>query len=283
MNHHRAFVVLVACVAALSALTRAEAASVQAEHLNVELISEAPAVEPGQTAWLGLVLRHDPHWHSYWINPGDSGLPTRLKWTLPDGFSVDEVSWPAPSRFEIGGLFNFGYAGDHLLPIALHVPADAVPGQRAALSVDATWLVCREACITGSATLKLDVPIAARAGTPSQTQHNLFTAARMSSPKAAAWTGTARIEGDHVRIALRGEELPALDGLDVFAVQRRVLGNAPVILKREGDSLLIDAAKNEYLDQAPSALDVVLTQRMTNGRLHAWQVRVVFDSSSPKD
>jgi DsbC/DsbD-like thiol-disulfide interchange protein len=283
MNHHRAFVVLVACVAVLSAFTRAEAAGVQAEHLNIELISEAPAVVPGETAWLGLVLRHDPHWHSYWINPGDSGLPTRLKWSLPDGFSVDEVSWPAPSRFEIGGLFNFGYAGEQLLPIALHVPADVEPGQRAALSVDAKWLVCREACITGSATLTLDVPIADRSGTPSQAQHNLFAAARVSSPKAADWTGTARIKGERVLIALRGKGLPALDGLDVFAVQRRVLGNAPVILKREGDGLLIDAATNEYFDQTPTALDLVLTQRMTNGRLHAWQVRVAFDSSSPTD
>jgi DsbC/DsbD-like thiol-disulfide interchange protein len=283
MNHPPAVVLLAACVAAFSAFTRAEATGVQSDHVNVALISETPALVPGQTAWLGLVLRHDPHWHTYWINPGDSGLPTRLKWSLPDGYTADEVSWPAPSRFELGGLFNFGYAGEQLLPIALHVPADAQPGQRAALSVDAKWLVCREACITGSATLTLDVPIAARAGTPSQTQHNLFTSARMSSPKDTDWTGTARMKGDRILIGLKGMDLPAPDTLDVFAVQRRMLGNAPATLKRDGDSLLIDAAKNEYFDQAPPALDLVLTQRMTNGRLHAWQVRVPFESTSRTD
>jgi DsbC/DsbD-like thiol-disulfide interchange protein len=283
MSHHSALALLVVCVAALSALPRAEAAGVQADHINVELISETPAVVPGQTAWLGLVLRHDPHWHTYWINPGDSGLPTRLKWSLPDGYTVDEVSWPAPSRFELGGLFNFGYAGDQLLPIALHVPADARPGQRAALSVEAKWLVCREECISGTATLTLDVPVAARSGSSSLTRLNLFTSARMSSPKAADWTGTARIEGDRIQIALKGMDVPGPDNLDVFAVQRRILGNAPVRLKRDGDSLFIDAAKNEYFDKIPPALDLVLTQRMTNGRLHAWQVRVPFVSTSAPD
>jgi DsbC/DsbD-like thiol-disulfide interchange protein len=151
------------------------------------------------------------------------------------------------------------------------------------LSVNAKWLVCREACITGSATLELKLPIAASSGRPSQAQHDLFTAARMSSPKAAAWTGGARIEGDRILIELRGKELPALDSLDAFAVQRRILGNAPTMLKRNADSLLIDAAKNEYFDQAPPALDLVLTRRMTNGRLHAWQVRVPFDSTAPGD
>ena len=132
---------------------------VTADHLQIELVSENEALVPGQMAWLGLHLRHEPHWHTYWINPGDSGLPTRVRWTLPEGFTAEAIEWPAPSRFEIGGLYTFGYAGEQLLPVAIHVPADARPGAIASLAVDATWLICREECITGKARLDLDLPI----------------------------------------------------------------------------------------------------------------------------
>ena len=35
------------------------------DHVHVALISEQTALVPGTTAWLGLRLSHDPHWHTY--------------------------------------------------------------------------------------------------------------------------------------------------------------------------------------------------------------------------
>ena len=95
--------------AAFSAVAPLRAEPVPAEHVAVELIAERTALVPGGTAWLGLRLRHDPHWHTYWINPGDSGLETRLKWTLPPGFQAGAIAWPAPRRLAAGELTNFGY------------------------------------------------------------------------------------------------------------------------------------------------------------------------------
>ena len=72
-------------------------------HLHAELLAHAPdGVGPGKTVWLGLQLQHQPHWHTYWKNPGDSGLPTLLQWTLPPGLSAGEIAWPAPKRLPIG-------------------------------------------------------------------------------------------------------------------------------------------------------------------------------------
>ena len=251
-------------------------ATVQADHLAVELISESPVLVPGQTAWLGLVLRHAPHWHSYWINPGDSGLPTRLSWTLPDGYSVDAIAWPAPTRFEVGGLYNFGYAGEQLLPIALHVPASAMPGARVALAVEVKWLVCREECIPGKANLDIELPVSSVAAAPTAAHRGRFEAARHALPVATSWSGSARLARDRIAIRLDAVDLPPTEGLDVFAVERRILDNGPVTVRREGDTLLIDVAKNDYFEQAPAALDLVLTRRMTNGGAGAWQVRVPF-------
>ncbi|MGB0134566.1 MAG: protein-disulfide reductase DsbD domain-containing protein [Dokdonella sp.] len=254
----------------------------QAEHVSVELISESNALVPGKIAWFGLHLRHDPHWHSYWINPGDSGLPTRLKWTLPDGYAADAIVWPAPSRFEISGLYNFGYADEVLLPVAIHVPDDATPGQSVSLAVEAKWLVCREECITGKAALDLELPVAENGNPGEALGAKLFQAARSATPDPVSWTGKAKLHGDQIEIRLDGAELPKIEGLDVFAVARRVLGNAPAEFRRVGDSLVIIAKKNDYYAETPAMLDLVLTSRMTNGHVRSWQVRVPFvDVATP--
>ncbi len=102
----------------------------------------------------GLHIKHQPHWHTYWINPGDSGLAIKLVWHLPPGFEAHEIQWPAPQRFVVDGLNNFGYDGDVLLPVQLHVATTAKAGDISEFSVDAKWLVCSDECVPGKATLK---------------------------------------------------------------------------------------------------------------------------------
>ena len=51
---------------------------VKPNHVAVEWISEVKAIQPGTPFWVALRLAHDPHWHTYWKNPGDSGLATKV-------------------------------------------------------------------------------------------------------------------------------------------------------------------------------------------------------------
>jgi thiol:disulfide interchange protein DsbD len=260
-----------------------EASAVQAEHLDITLISAQPALVPGQTTQLGLRLRHAPHWHTYWINPGDSGLPTRLTWMLPDGYSANPVEWPAPSRFEVGGLHNFGYDGDRLLPVAIRIPADAPVGQTATLALEVKWLVCREECIPGKAALTLELPIAENAPSPTEADAALFAAARSALPQESKWTGRAVLANDRISIRIDGADLPPLQSLDVFAEQRRILDNGPAIFRRDGNHLEIEAGTNDYFDKAPSAIDLVLTSTVTNGHPAAWRVSVPFVQADPAE
>ena len=76
-------------------------------YVRAELLAHAPqGVAPGQPLWLGLSITHQPEWHTYWKNPGDSGLPTELAWTLPAGLSAGEIAWPLPKKIPIGTLAN---------------------------------------------------------------------------------------------------------------------------------------------------------------------------------
>ena len=189
-------------VAALVCAVPAAAQPVATEHVTAELVAERRAVQPGQPLRIGLRLQHIPHWHTYWRNPGDSGLPTTLIWTLPAGSVAGEIEWPAPKRLPIGPLVNYGYEGELLLPLVYTPPADARPGSTLSLQAKATWLVCRDVCIPESATLALQLPVvggaaSADAVTPGSTEHTaLFerTAGEQATP-LVGWAVDAQQAG----------------------------------------------------------------------------------------
>ena len=251
------------------------AAEIAADHLSIELVSDARALMPGTTAWLGLRIRHEPHWHTYWINPGDAGLPTRVTWALPPGFKAGEIAWPAPKRFAVDTLANFGYDGDLLLPVPLDVPADASPGATAHIAAQVKWLVCHEECVPGKAMLSLDLPLGGKAQSTGHADQ--FAAARGAQPENGVWKADARLLGDQIEVHVRGADLGDGKGLDAFAEQPKIVANAaPQVSLRDGATVLL-FAKSDYFTSAPGSFDLVLSRPRTR----AIRVRAVFVSPSP--
>src|SRR5262245_49762028 len=102
----------VAASPATSPVAPAAGPVVTTPQVRAELVAHAPeGVAPGQPVWLGLKIEHKKDWHTYWKNPGDSGLPTKLEWQLPAGATAGEIQWPTPAKLPIGPLLNFGYEG----------------------------------------------------------------------------------------------------------------------------------------------------------------------------
>lgn len=186
---------------ALSVLPAAQSSGgARTEHVTAELVAERDAVQPGQSLQIGLRLQHVPGWHTYWRNPGDSGLPTRIDWQLPAGASVGDIEWPAPKRLPLGPLVNYGYEDELLLPLRFTAPADAVPGQSLQLRAEAHWLVCKEVCIPENATLQLTLPVVDAATTPGPTP--------WTTPFALAAAGRAQpLQGWQVSLQHSGREL----------------------------------------------------------------------------
>ena len=187
-------------LAAVSACAFAQ--PVATAHVSAELVAERAAVQPGQPIRIGLRLEHQPHWHTYWRNPGDSGLPTALNWTLPAGSQVDEIEWPTPQRLWIGPLVNFGYEGELLLPQIYMPPADARAGSTLTLKAEASWLVCREVCIPETVKLQLQLPVveAGDGVTPGGTAHAALF-------ERAAAEQAAPLDGWTVDVQSAGAEL----------------------------------------------------------------------------
>ena len=132
---------------------------VQTDHVRAELLVYAPqGIAPGATVWLGLKMAHQPQWHTYWDNPGDTGLPTSLTWQLPAGVTAGDVQWPAPKQLPIQeGLVNYGYDGTVLLPVQLAIGPE-FQGSQLDVSLRAEWLACRVECIPESGDFRLTVP-----------------------------------------------------------------------------------------------------------------------------
>lgn len=152
-------------------------------HVDLDLIPEQSAAVPGQTLWLSLRMTHDPRWHTYWINPGDAGLPTEISWTLPEGVSAGDIVWPIPERFDLpADLVDFGYTGEIFLLVPLSVAADYA-GANLPLTAAVKWYECDEVCIPGNATITLDLPVAATAE-PNAVQTHAFGQTRESQPRA---------------------------------------------------------------------------------------------------
>ena len=153
------------CLLALAALNLGfiarigAAPMVKTEHVEAELVTDKAAAKPGTPLTVGLKLRMEPQWHTYWKNPGDSGLPTRIQWKLPPGWKAGALQWPYPQPIPVGPLMNFGYEDEVVLLAELTPPANA-PAGNATIAAKADWLVCKDICVPESGELETTLPVA---------------------------------------------------------------------------------------------------------------------------
>jgi thiol:disulfide interchange protein DsbD len=183
-----------AALAALLCAPLASANPVKTERVTATLESEVAAAAPGEKFWVALRQQIIPKWHTYWINPGDSGLPTEITWKLPAGAAAEPIVWPVPKRIPVGPLVNYGYETDVRLLVPVTAPRDARPGDTLRLEAQARWLVCEEICIPEEATLVLEVPVAA-ASTIDQNKREGFAAGRAALPTPAPFTAAVAAPG----------------------------------------------------------------------------------------
>ncbi|MBS1713151.1 MAG: hypothetical protein JST30_02315 [Armatimonadetes bacterium] len=126
-----------------------------ADPCRVEAWAGSKTYRPGNPVTVAVRLTPDKGWHTYWVNPGDSGSPPALDWKLPRGWSAAAVRFPVPKRIPTGeGLFSFGYEAPNVLLQRLTPPVTAGK-EPSELTVTVSWVACREECVAGSSTLKI--------------------------------------------------------------------------------------------------------------------------------
>lgn len=263
MKFFRPLVALFGLLLVLASLSPLSARPVRNGAVTVDLVAADASIRPGQPFWVALRITHDPHWHTYWINAG-TGYPTSMAWTLPAGFTAGPIVWPAPHAVKdtAGTVTGNGYEGEAFLFTQITPPADLAVGTNVALTAAAEWLMCKDSCMPGDATLTLTRPVSAEPPQSDTSIARLFNNAFAALPKASAdWAFTAQRDGAKItlRFASRSGATPELDDVRYFD-ENAVVDYAPAQpLTREGSTYVLTLTAAAEADAAASGLKGVLT------------------------
>jgi len=214
---------------------------VTTEHVEAQLVSDVKSAQPGKPLLVGLKLRMADQWHTYWKNPGDSGLPTRIRWELPPGWKAGEIRWPYPTLLPVGPLMNYGYEDDIVLLTTLTPPADAAAGN-AGIKAKVEWLVCKDICVPEKGELDLVLPVSA--APPEKDPRfiaHIERAEDMLPVDAKGWSSAAAIVGKTLVVRITAPAGVAPPDKVTFFPEREelIVPAAPEKVAREGQSLQV--------------------------------------------
>ena len=204
------------------------------ELVKASLISDASSITPGQKFRVGILYRIEPGWHIYWKHSGDSGIPTKIEWRLPEGFKAEDLQWPIPVREkEPGDLEVFVYENEVLL-FATVVAPENLPAGPVEIGAKSDWLVCQSSCVPGSAQLSLQLKTGASSGSDARQIFDKYSALL---PKSLpnGWKATFARTGKNLQLQVTG--VPSNTPIDFFPIppEEAVLGH----VSSSGDQVTI--------------------------------------------
>ena len=130
----------------------------QATGADIQFVCEVESVQPGVPFTVALHILPDRHYHTYWKYPGIVGLPTSVKWQLPEGFHASDISWPTPEIVDMAGHPAHGFRRELLLLVVI-TPPEKIPTNAVTLTGELAWMACHKECHPGFATRSLMLPV----------------------------------------------------------------------------------------------------------------------------
>ena len=242
--------------------------SVDTGKVTASLVSSHNAVPPGGKFHVALRTALDDHWHTYWKNPGDSGEPVHIDWTVPEGMTQGDIAWPLPQTLATGPIINYGFEGTPLFPVEFIVPDTAEPGSVIIVDADFYYLVCKDVCIPEQGKASLPIKIADyEVDAVWQSEINTALGA---TPKTGDITGAIRKSDGNVIIGL--ENLPAsadLNSAYFFPNYQGVLSHSEPQIVKQGSRGLEIVSQADYLwdDVLPETLSGVLAFEQNGKRI----------------
>ncbi len=172
-----------------------------ADIVQVRILSDQAHAVAGTTLTVGVEYKISRDWHIYWSNPGDTGMPTQVSFSI-NGSPAPKVraQYPIPDSFlSPGDLLSFGYSDRVILLADIPVPADAEGDY--VVSAQTRYLMCADRCIPGSAKVSLTLPVGIK---PKESpQLSLIAEVRKTLPAASLPPGV------EVKLGASGTSLEA--------------------------------------------------------------------------
>lgn len=109
----------------------------------------------GKNLLIGLEYEMEPGWKTYWKSPGDGGFAQSISWQNSTNIKNVNILWPTPVEFEILGLTSLGYQNDIIFPLEIELEDEL---QNTFLNLHVNFLICKDVCVPGDATVFLEIP-----------------------------------------------------------------------------------------------------------------------------
>lgn len=260
----------------------------QPSHVQAELISEVQAVSPGSSFWVAVRMTMDDHWHTYWRNPGDSGLETTIDWDLPEGFSAGPIHWPYPERIDEPPLTVFGY--HHTIYLLTEISVDAGVKTAGDVLIKATvhWLECADVCLPGQADLQYGLKVKEGAAEINPQYLQTFSEARSKLPLVQSeWKVRAAISSKQVVFFLEPPDWyqDEINSLHFFPYQGEWIDNTDKQrLERRGNGYELKVELATLNPQIPDTIRGILVNDSGwrgAGSERAMQIEIADFSASP--
>jgi thiol:disulfide interchange protein DsbD len=233
------------------------AASAKNPYVTARLLSNVSAIEAGKPFRLGVELTMQPGWHTYYKEPGDAGMPTRIEWKLPPGFTARSLKWERPTRMDEEGIITFGYKDKTLIAAEIEAPAQLPLGEELSFGAVVKYLSCREICIPGESTVSLKEKVVA-VGSSQPTNTEAFAAASFdgsnkeiaaSSPQPAKGSAlpekTVSLLTENYKLGDSGKPLSLIEALGFAFLGGIILNFMPCVLPVLAIKLLSCIEHNE--------------------------------------
>jgi thiol:disulfide interchange protein DsbD len=231
-------------------------------HSDAFLISEVSSIQPGTPFTAAVRFEMDPGWHNYFVNSGDTGLPTTIQWTLPAGFKAGGIQWPVPNQYRVGPLLDYVYGDGLALMVEITPPPELPAGGTVTLEALVDWLVCEDICDPDFAEVSLELPVSTETPEPDPQWIGLFRETRGNLPRhVAEWSADAQLTETGYRLTVQSSEegLTPPDSVYFFPSEGGVMEPAaPQVAQIDGNSLTLELVVSTYASQPTSVLRGIL-------------------------
>ncbi len=253
-------------------------------HSDAILVSDVASVQPGAKVSIAVRLTLDPGWHTYWINPGDAGLPLKVKWTLPAGVTAGPLEFPTPRLTPQAPLMSYGYENEVFVLTELQVPASAAIGSTLTISGKGDWLACADICLPATGTFTLDVPIAAAAGPATKWTDAIATTRRSIPAVASNWQAKSWTTPTGYVLAVIGNaDLPSIVEPYFFVDSANVIEHANAqTFARAGDTLVFGLPRGAQSVGSAAWLRGIVTGDVQARTTRGWVISAPVSTDVPK-
>lgn len=132
------------------------------DKVNATIITDKDIMSSKSSLYVLIKLEMKNDWHTYWRNPGDAGLPTKIKWKLPNGYNHKILAWTTPTKFNYSNLLQYGYNKTAYIKVKIYPENYENKNLGNNFEFGIEWLACKDLCVPELVEFKFYIPVEER-------------------------------------------------------------------------------------------------------------------------